>query len=126
MALNLEFRDRVRTDRQLRMLDVLGHLLLATAIYHCWIGQFGPDVMIPFLFWRSWQMNKLLPELHPAVVTHKLLHTVWPAVALLAVGEWYWGMQWLSHVVWDLATHFDPVFRKNVFWVGRGGGGADE
>jgi len=117
------FREALANRWPISLADTVGHVMLAVLLPGRWWFQVLPDGLLPVALFLSLRSDRFLPEGATLLIVHRLLHTIWPVLALLGLMALshsevigFMALQWFAHVLWDQFTHPEADFRKDLLW----------
>lgn len=123
----MNFRSEMKLDFNWRVIDLIGHIVLALTLPGKWWFQFLPDIVVPFIMVHGLVTNRLLKENNFILMYHRWLHSVLLAFGFL-LGSYLFGYlqsgrtiglfigcHWLGHVIWDGFTHKREWHKKGIW-----------
>lgn len=106
----MTFRELLVSDVRVRVLDAVGHVVLAVVLPGSWWMQYLPDCLLPVIFGVSLYTNKLLSKRNPVLRVHRFLHSAWVVLALVLLARYrpvvaYIALHFTWHLILDAFTH---------------------
>lgn len=113
----MSFRELYCQDLWARLGDAVLHVCAAIVLPGPWYLQWGPDLMVVFLWTHGMCTDKLLPQTHWALAVHRGLHSLQLLGALWLISDWnyyvfalflhfgaHWAIDCMTHKYWLQVT----------------------